>query len=132
MPSDSESRIPGPPARDLWKLPKVVKLAIERVRYSKPRRHVVAGRVVEFPEGVEILIRTSAEIPVRALSPALFIGSIEVAENEQVAQTEYRFFVLNPERLVDGAAIGFGWAGSAGRRSRTGYRYRKPGRSKTR
>jgi hypothetical protein len=132
MPSDSESRIPGPPGRDLWHLPKIVKLTIERVRYSKPRRHVVAGRVIEFTEGVEILIRTNAEIPVRALSPALFIGRVEVAENEQVAETEYRFFVLDQERLVDGAAIGFGWAGTAGRHSRTGFRYRKPSRTKTR
>jgi len=132
MSSDSESRVPEQPSRDLWHLPKIVKLSIERVRYGNPRRHVVAGRVLELAEGVEILIRTSGAIPVRALSPALYVGGVEVAENEQVAEDQYRFFVLDDERLADGAAIAFGWAGVTGRRARTAYRYRRPRRSRER
>ena len=132
MPSDSESRVPEPPSRDLWRLPKITKLTIHRVRYRKPRRHVVAGKVVEFTEGVEILVRTSGEVPVRALAPALYVGGVEVAENEQVSETEHRFFVLDDERLKDGSAIAFGWAGVAGRRVRTGYKYRRPGRTTVR
>jgi len=129
MQGDAEARVPAPPPHDLWQLPKIAKLKIERVRYAKPRRHAIGGRVVEFREGVEILVDTAGEIPIRALSPALYIGTAEVAENERIAESRYRFFVLDEERLRDGSPISLGWAGIAGRRTRTKFRYRSPRRN---
>src|SRR4051794_34241051 len=99
MTSDTEARVPDPSPQDLWGLPKIDKVQIERVRYAKPRKHVVGGAVVEFPEGVEILVHTDGEIPVRALSPALYVGTAEVSENECVAAGRYRFFVIDEEKL---------------------------------
>jgi len=100
------------------------KLSVERVRYPRPRRHVQAGRVVEVPEGVEVLVETAEELPIRALSPALYIGTTEVAENERVGERQYRFFVLDESTLRDGSPIALGWAGIPGRRVRTSFRYR--------
>src|SRR5881392_1803262 len=98
MTDDREVHIAESERRDLWALPEIESLRIERVGYREPRRHVVSGKVVEFSEGVEIAVRTTGEIPIRALSPALHVGDIEVAENEQLDATSYRFFVLDEER----------------------------------
>jgi hypothetical protein len=113
MTSDSESKLPAPPRRDLWTLPRIEELKIERVRYRVPRQHMVGGREVAFEGGVEILVQTDGEIPIRALSPALFIGSAEVAENEQVEARLHRFFVLDEAALRPGASITLGWVGQA-------------------
>lgn len=113
MTSDSESKLPTPPHRDLWTLPKIKELKIERVRYRVPRKHMVGGREVALEEGVEILVQTDGEIPIRALSAALFIGTVEVAENEQVDAGLHRFFVLDETALRPGASITLGWVGHA-------------------
>ena len=111
MTSDSESKLPTPPHRDLWTLPKIKVLKIERVRYRAPRKHMVGGRQVVLEEGVEILVQTDGKIPIRALSPALFIGSVEVVENEQVDANRHRFFVLDEATLRPGDSITLGWVG---------------------
>ena len=127
MPSDSGTGAPRPAPPDLWRLPRIVKLRIERVRYARPRRHVQAGRVVEVAEGVEIFVETNGEIPVRALSPALYVGTTEVAEHDRVGESQSRFFVPDEAALRDGSPITLGWAGVPGRRVRTSFRYRAPG-----
>jgi hypothetical protein len=126
MTSDSDSRLPKPPDRDLWKLPNIASVKIERVRYRTPRRHILRGGVVEFREGIEILVETEGAIPVRALSAALHVGAAELAENEQVAESRYRFFVLDEKQLREGAPISLGWVGARARRGRTKFRYSAP------
>ena len=114
MPSDSESRRPAPQSPDLWALPDIESLKIEQVRYRQARKHLVAGEVVEFVEGVEIIVRTQGEIPIRALSPVLHVGAAERAENEQIKAMTYRFFVLDEKALQAGAPITLGWVGPSG------------------
>jgi hypothetical protein len=129
---DSESRQPAPPGRDLWALPEIRSLTIERVRYRSPRRHAVAGEVVEFDEGVEITLETNGEIPIRALSPALHVGSTELAENEQVDATSYRFFVLDEAAVRSGDPITLGWAGHPPAKAKADFRYEAPAGTVTR
>lgn len=131
MQGDSESRLPSPPRRDLWALPNIKALKIERMRYRTARKHVVAGKVVELDEGIEIVVQTDAEIPMRALSPALYVGSTEVAENERVTATSYRFFVLDEEALRAGAPITLGWVGHSAPKTRSKFRYQVPPSSAT-
>ena len=132
MQGDSESRLPPPPQRDLWALPNIEALKIERVQYRNARKHVVAGKVVELTEGIEIVVQTDAEIPMRAMSPALFVGSTEVAENERVTATSYRFFVLDEEVLQADAPITLGWVGHPAPKTRSKFRYEAPRASGTR
>jgi hypothetical protein len=132
MSTDSGGRLPEPSSPNLWDLPKISKVQIERVTYPKPRRHVSGGRVVEFHEGVEILVQTNDEILVRALSPALYVGEVEVAENERVSKAHYKFFVLDEEKLKDGSMITLGWAGVPGKRAKTKFKYRSPRATKKR
>lgn len=133
MTGDREVHLEEPERRDLWTLPEIESLRIERVGYRKARRHVVSGKVLERSEGVEITVGTTGEIPIRALSPALHVGKAEVAENEQLDATSYRFFVLDEEALQDGAPIYLGWVGlPPRRRARTKFRYERPGDRVTR
>jgi hypothetical protein len=129
MQGDSESRQPGPQKRDLWTLPAIESLKIERVRYTSSRKHVIAGKVVEFKEGIEIIVKTDGEIPIRALSPALHIGSAEVVENERITATSYRFFVLDEKALKPGAPIALGWVGHPAPGRKGKFRYEAPGES---
>lgn len=108
---DTGSRLPPPPRSDLWTLPQIRTLDIERVRYLPPRKQIVAGTVIEIGEGVEIIVRTDGEIPMRALAAALYVGTAEVAEGERIDPTTYRFFVLDEADLLPGAPIRLGWAG---------------------
>jgi hypothetical protein len=123
---DSEYLPQKPRPRDLWALPKIRGISIERKRYLPPRKHAVAGELVEFGEGVEIVVQTESEIPIRALSPALYVGSIEIAENEQVDATTYRFFVLDEHALREGAPIVLGWVGQPPPKKRSAFRYGVP------
>jgi len=132
MTGDREVHLAESEQRDLWALPEIESLTIERVGYREARRHVVSGEAVERSEGVEIAVRTTGEIPIRALSPALHVGKAEVAENEQLDATSYRFFVFDEEVLEDGAPISLGWAGHPPRRVRTKFRYERPGDRVTR
>ena len=126
MTSDSESRLPKPPRRDLWDLPNITTVEIERVRYRTPRRHTLRGETVELHQGIEILVETDGDIPVRALSPALHVGAAELVENEQVAERRYRFFVLDEKQLREGAPISLGWAGARAKRRPTKFKYSAP------
>lgn len=129
MQSDSESRLPAPPSRDLWALPGIESVKIERVRYRQARKHLVAGEVVELTEGIEIVVQTGGEIPIRALSPALHVGAVELVENEQIERTTYRFFVLDEKALSAGAPISLGWVGHPAPKAESPYRFELPGSS---
>jgi hypothetical protein len=127
MQGDSELRPQTPPRRDLWALPKISRVTIERRRYQPARKHTVAGKLAESTEGVEILVETDGEIPIRALSPALFVGSAEIAENEQVDARMYRFFVHDERALRAGAPIVLGWVGQPPPKAPSNFRYQAPG-----
>jgi hypothetical protein len=131
MQSDSGSKLPARPLTDLWALPEIESLKIERVRYRQARKHVVAGELVEFAEGIEIVVQTRARIPIRALAPALHVGAAELAENEQVDATTYRFFVLDEMAMPEGAPIALGWVGHPAPRTETRYRFERPGSAVT-
>ena len=126
MQGDSELHPDIPPRRDLWTLPKIRRIAIERRRYDPPRRHAIAGAIVEVTQGTEIIVETTEAIPMRALSPALYVGGVEVAENEQVDATTLRFFVADERALRAGAPIVLGWAGHPPSTTRSSHRYEPP------
>lgn len=132
MQGDSESRLLTPRQPDLWALPNIETLTIERVQYRPARKHVIAGKLVEVSEGIEIVVQTDGEIPIRALSPALHVGSAELAENERVSKTSYRFFVFDEEALRVGAPITLGWVGHRTPRGRSKFRYAMPRSGTTR
>ena len=65
---------------DPWYLPEIVSIEAVRVHFRKPVPHAVGLKRTETREAVELRVRTVEEFPVRALSPALFIGDVVVNE----------------------------------------------------
>ena len=86
MTGDREVHLAESERRDIWALPEIESLKIERVGYrghagtSSRARSSSAARASRSPSG------PTGEIPIRALSPALHVGETEVAENEQLAR----------------------------------------------
>jgi len=77
--------------------PRFRNLAIARRRYQ-PRASMPSPARSSSSAKRRDRRHDEGDIPVRALSPALFIGGVEVAENERVAGNEYRFFVTTNAR----------------------------------
>jgi hypothetical protein len=126
MDSDTDLPLDPPARRAVWELPRITGLRTVRRRYPTPRRHVVGGEVVAFDEGVEIVVETDGDFPMRALSPALHVGSVELAENERVNEREHRFFVLDEQALRPGDPITLGWVGHSGTDAEPEFRYEPP------
>lgn len=129
---DSGGRLPDKPSRDLWALPAIKAVSIERVRYKNPRKHPVGGQLVTIEEAIEITIETDGEIPVRALSPALNVGQAQMVENEPVGTRGLRFFVTDGQALRDGAPISLSWVGQPAQGGKAKFHYRAPAESTTR
>ena len=55
---------PGEPAKDPWAFPDVVVFDASRVRYPRPRSYYEGTQLKQAGEAVELLVRTSAELPV--------------------------------------------------------------------
>lgn len=125
MTSDAESRVPAPEQPDLWRLPEITSAEARLARYHPPRRHVVAGQLIEQDEGIEVLVHTDGEIPVRALSAALYIGDTVLIESEQLDLNLHRFFVINQTPQPE-APIRLGWVGHSPPPGDTRFRYRPP------
>ena len=109
--------------RNLWHLPEVSSVEVLRVRYDKPRVYYLGKERQEAREAVEIMVRTVGEFPVRALSPALFIGDIPIIEYAIAGPNLYRFYAFNFQDLPDGAPISLGWPQFPERRVKTRFRY---------
>jgi hypothetical protein len=91
-------------------LPSIANVQASRARYDPPRAIFIGRELVQVRDAIELLVRTTAALPVRDVSPVLFIGETAVADYETAGQNLYRFFVFtNPERLVQGAPIAIGW-----------------------
>ena len=86
-------------------LPAIVSVEASRVRYDPPRQFYVGAQPVQVSDAVELLIRTTAALPVRAISPVLFIGDTVIADYEVAGANLYRFFVFNLERALPGSPI---------------------------
>jgi hypothetical protein len=89
-------------------LPAVLSVEASRVRYDPPRRYYAGKELREIREGVEILVRTAEPLPVRAISPVLFIGDTIVGDYEVAGPSLYRFFLFDLA-LAPGAPIALGW-----------------------
>jgi hypothetical protein len=90
-------------------LPAIVGVEASRVRYNPPRRFYVGRDAVEVRDAVELLVRTAAALPIRDITPVLFIGETAISDYETVSANLYRFFVFNLDRIAVGAPIGIGW-----------------------
>jgi hypothetical protein len=111
---------------DLWRIPKILSIEVLDAHFRSPMPYFIKSQQVDIGEAIEFLVRTSEDFPVRALSPALFVGDFVVMDVSRVSENLYRFFVPEPDikQLKLGAPISIGWAGVKAKRVRTKFRFR--------
>jgi hypothetical protein len=126
MAIDAGNRQEDAPRPD-WTLPELVSLDIRRVPYQPPKLRNFESRLAQVGDVVEFVVETDRPFPARALSPALYIGDVMVAEGEALERTRYRFLAADPDRLPAGSMITLGWEMQPpSTRKETGYRYEPP------
>jgi hypothetical protein len=108
-------------------LPAIVSVEVSRVRYDPPRRFYVGAQAMQVSDAVELLVRTTAALPVLAITPVLFIGDTVIDEYEVAGANLYRFFVFNLEHVQAGAQISIGWPFAPKSAQLTNFRFQIPG-----
>jgi hypothetical protein len=96
---------------DIWYLPKILNVRVERARFDPPRLHVRQGKSEYVTEATAIVIETDGSIPVRAAAAVLFVGDTALTESERAGKNRYRFYGFKEDQLPQGAPIGLGWTG---------------------
>jgi hypothetical protein len=94
-----------------WALPRVLEVEFRPVRYPEPRPYYVGSERRQTSEALEILVRTALPLPIRALSPAIYVGDVPVEDYEVAGPNLYRYLVFNPGALLAGSPVSFGWPG---------------------
>jgi hypothetical protein len=127
MTGDAARRQPEMRRSDAWSLPKVVALEVRRARFKEPlRRYVTPQDVAEYAEAIEFDLTTSAELPIRAYPPVLYVGDVMVSDFEQLGREHYVFRAFDFDALPTGAPISLGWPRRADGRRATKFRYDRP------
>lgn len=116
-----------PPREPRSRLPEVVRVEATRVRFPEPRTYFFGREEREVRQAVELMVETSASLPVMDLPPILYVGETPVPEYEPVAPRRYRFTAYEPERLEEGAVISIGWPNAPQRKVETRFRYQPGG-----
>jgi hypothetical protein len=82
---------------------------IRRVRLDPPIRFYRDGRLTSANDAIELLVQTTATLPIRDLTPAIFVGDVPVTHYDRVGANQYRFRAFDVDRLQRGARISIGW-----------------------
>ena len=121
-PLDPHGEEPEPRRPSPFAIPELLDVEITRVRFRDPRPYYVGPERFEAVYGVEFRIRTDGPIPIRALSPLLIVGEVEIDAYDDLGENRYRFTAFAVDDLQEGAPITLGWT-SAPPRSESRFRY---------
>ncbi len=121
MATDSTNR--GGRSEEGSLLPGIVSVRVRLARYAKPKRYFNGLQPLDAREGVEVLIETTEELPIRAATPVAFIGNVVPNHAEAAGPRLYRFFFFDLGRLKPGAPISFGFPNAPQFRIRTDFSY---------
>jgi hypothetical protein len=105
-------------------LPDIVSVEAARVHYEQPRAYYVGRDRRQTREAAEIVVRTSEELPIADVTPALFVGEVPLAEYTRVGPNKYKFYAFEFQKLEEGAAIALGWPELPSPRVKTKFQYR--------
>jgi hypothetical protein len=94
-----------------WSLPRILEVAFRPVKHEVPRIYYVGRERRQTSETVEIMVRTAAPLPIRALSPVIYVGDVPVEDYEVAGRNLYKYLAFNPSALLPGAPVSLGWPG---------------------
>jgi hypothetical protein len=109
----------------LFELPKIISLKMKLVDFKAPKLKTFTSRLSKYKRAVVITIVTEGPIPIRDISPTIYIGNIPSKHSEESKGTnEYKFYVFNFEKIKPGERILWGWANDPpAKRMVTGYTF---------
>ena len=114
MGSDQAAQVqPAPAPRQA--LPAITAVDIRAARYTARASKHVAAPLADVGDAVHIDLTLDGPVPIRALSPVLWVGAQRLTECEAVDEsgTTLRFWGLNPGVLTDGAPLALAWMNEA-------------------
>ncbi|MDX1414721.1 MAG: hypothetical protein R3293_11060 [Candidatus Promineifilaceae bacterium] len=94
-----------------WRLPEMVAIEIQLVEHEARRSRNFESVLAQYNVAVEFIVKTEQPIPIRALSPVLYIGEEHVSEYDVLEADTYRFLGFQIDRFMPGAPISWGWIG---------------------
>ena len=94
-----------------WALPRVLDVEFRPVKYAEPRPYYVGRERRQTSEALEIMVRTAAPLPIRALSPVIYLGDVPVEDYEVAGPNLYRYLMFDAPALLAGAPVSLGWPG---------------------
>jgi hypothetical protein len=110
-----------------FQLPTIKDMQIKLISYEPPKHRYFESSFSKYTQAIEFIVVTDSPIPVRALSPALYIGKISVTEGESLSENEYRFLAFEINELKDNEPIYFAWQGDPEElRIKSKFTYKKP------
>lgn len=109
-----------------WRLPRIVGVAFVYAQYVPPRVEYIGDQRIERHDAVEIFVQTEAKLPIRAVTPVLFVGSVMVSSVEAHSETLYRFVAYDYSQLQGGAVIALGWPQIPDAREPSQFSYQQP------
>ena len=112
MDGDFTSQEMPAPAPEIQRLPEIESVRMTHVRYREPVQYAEGASRKETDEAIEFEVTTSAEFPIRALAPALFVGDVAVTESRRIGEGKYLFVSYGSREFDPGAPVSFGWFGS--------------------
>jgi hypothetical protein len=111
----------------LWKLPDIMEIKIKLIPYQPPKLRHFKSYLSRYSKAIEFLVKTNGPIPIRALSPVLYVGNVPVTESGRVKENVLRFLAFELAQLKDGEAISLGWIGQTkDTRIQTKFQYKTP------
>ncbi|HEX3151595.1 MAG TPA: hypothetical protein VHR66_26210 [Gemmataceae bacterium] len=110
MPADQSPKIEAQ-QKPHWELPEIKDVQIRSAPFKPPALKNFDHPLDTVPDAMEIVISLAAPIPIRALSPVLWVGDQKLTESE-VADKEgkkMRFWAFEPQKLAADAPIVMLW-----------------------
>lgn len=94
-----------------WEMPSIMDVQIRRARFTPRAPRHFDSPLAAVEDAVEITVTVDGAIPIRALSPVLWVGSQVLTESEAVGTDgrTLRFWAVDQARLRDGAAMSLAW-----------------------
>jgi len=108
MSIDASQPLPAD-SRPSWELPEIVEVQTLNVSFEPRQLRNFRSSLEAKTEAIEFQIKTNRPIPIRALSPVLYVGNVVLTESEQIGENLYRFWAFEPNILETEAPISLSW-----------------------
>jgi len=129
MPADKSPKVEAQPGPN-WDLPDIKGVKIRTAPF-KPRALKNFDHPLDaVPDAVEIVVSLAAPVPIRAMSPVLWVGDQRLTESEvaDTAGKKLRFWSFQPNKLQADAPIVMMWMNEepAATRDSVRFTYKRP------